>query len=594
MRYKPIIIAAAVLVGRGVFADTDVVSWARVYPPGEEVFESIVYRDDLDIASASYPDYIDVIIPQSILDGLGLPYEYLQYDCLSPASYRGRGYLGYHNYDELVADLEALAADYPDICILTDAGQGHVGLGQLWLLEISDEVGNDDPGEDNLLITGCHHAREPMSVEVPLSFATYLCENYGTDPAVSNLVDNLEFYIMPCMNVDGWIYDDAEYTRHWWRKNGYDWPGDEPDDWGSGQGTGVDLNRNYTYMWGYDDQGSNPNWWHGCYRGPSAGSEPENQIVMGLAEPYEFVSAISFHSYGEHIIKPWSYIDDYTEDDELFDDMTAVVNAEIYEHLGHYYSTGNSADTLGYYMNGEFADYMYAEFGTLAVTIELNSGSQGGFYPDEYWIDPTCDMMNDALVAWASHFYDEPTGVIIEFFNAEWKEGVAELSWGVSDGSPFAGFNLYREPEDGSGKTLVNGALITGESPFEYEDRAASPAYSYNYFLEAIDESGAATTHGPVHLDAVGGTKAVFALYQTSPNPSAGAATFRFSVPDDSNAELAVYDVSGRKVATIVNGPVAAGEHSITANLTSVPSGLYFYVLCAGSELAAKKLIVSR
>jgi carboxypeptidase T len=591
MRYTLITIAVAVLIASNALAETDVVSWARVYPPNEEVFESVVYRDDLDIASARHPDYVDVIAPQSILDELGLPYEYMQYDCLSPESYRGRGYLGYHNYDELVADMEALATDYPDICALTDMGQGHVELGQLWLLKISDDVGDDDPEEDNLLITGCHHAREPMSVEVPLSFATYLCENYGTDLTVRNLVDNLEFYVMPCMNVDGWIHDDVEYTRRGWRKNGRD---NDEDGYHFGSYDGVDLNRNYPYMWGYDDQGSSGYPGGTTYRGPSPGSEPENQTVMGLAEPYEYVSAISFHSFGEHIIKPWSYIDDYTDDDELFDDMTDVINAEIYDHLGHYYNTGNSKDTLGYFMNGEFADYMYGEFSTLAVTIELNSGGQGGFYPDEYWIEPTCDMMDDALVAWACHFYDVPTGVVVEYFTGEWKEGVAELSWDVSDGSTFAGFNLYREPEDGSGKTLVNGSLITGESPFEYEDDAASPAHSYDYYLEAIDESGAATTHGPVHLDALGGTKTAFALYQTSPNPTTGAATFRFSVPSDSNAELAVYDISGRKVATVIDGPVAAGEHSITADLTTVPSGLYFYVLRAGSESAAKKLIVNR
>jgi hypothetical protein len=592
MRYILITIAAAVLFASGAFAEADVVSWARVYPPNEEAYESVVYRDDIDIASASYPDYIDVVVPQSILDGLGLPYEYLQYDCLSPESFRGRGYLSYHNYDELVADMTALAADYPDICTLSDMGQGHVGLGQLWVLKISDDVGTDDPDEADLLITGCHHAREPMTVEVSLSFATYLCENYGTGPGVQNLVDNLEFYIMPCTNIDGWIHDDVEYTRRMWRKNGRD---NDDDGYHFGSNDGVDLNRNYPYMWGYDDQGSSGNPGGTTYRGPSPGSEPENQVVMGLAESLGFVSAISFHSYGEYIIKPWSYIDDYTDDDGLFDDMMAVLNDEIYEHLGRYYTTGNSRDTLGYYMNGEFADYMYGEFGALAVTIELNSGGQGGFYPDEYWIEPTCDMMNDALVAWASHFYDdEPTGVEIKYFNGEWNEGLAELSWDVSEGSTFAGFNLYREPGDGSGKTLVNGTLITGEPPFKYLDAESSPVLSYDYYLEALDESGATTTHGPVHLDAIGGAKTAFALYQTNPNPTAGAVTFRFSVPDDSSAELAVYDIAGRKVATVVNGPVAAGEHSITADLTTVPSGLYFYVLRAGSESAVKKLVIER
>ncbi len=591
MRNALIITSAALLFTSSAYTADDVVSWARVYTPTDEAYESVVYRDDLDIASASYPDYVEVVAPQSILEGLGLPYEYLQYDCLSPESFGGRGYLGYHNYDELVADMTALAADYPDICTLSDMGQAHAGLGQVWLLKISDDVGTDDPDEADLLITGCHHAREPMTVEVSLSFATYLCENYGTGPGVQNLVDNFEFYIIPCTNVDGWIHDDVEYSRRSWRKNGRD---NDDDGYHFGSYDGVDLNRNYTYMWGYDDQGSSGTPSAYNYRGPSPGSEPENQVVMGLAEPSEFISAISFHSSGEYIIKPWSYIDDYTEDDELFDDMMAVMNDEIYEHLSRYYTTGNSRDTLGYYMNGEFADYMYGEFNTLAVTIELNSSGQGGFYPDEYWIEPTCDMMNDALVAWASHFLDEPTGVEVKYFNGEWNEGLAELSWDVSERSTFAGFNLYREPDDGSGKALVNGKLITGEPPFKYLDAESSPALSYDYYLEAIDESGAAATYGPVHLEAPGAKKTVFALAQTRPNPASGVVTFEFSVPADTDGELVIYDITGRTVTTIAEGHFNAGEHSYTVDLSTVTPGVYIYRLRTGSDSAAKKFVVNR
>jgi hypothetical protein len=231
----------------------DVVSWARVYTPDEEAYYSLAYRGDLDIAATRYPDYVDLVARQSTLDGLastGLSYEYLQYDCLSPESFRGRGYDGYRNNNELVADLSALALSYPEICTVFNLGQGHIGLGDIWLLKISDDVAGDEPGEADLFIVGCHHAREPMTVEVPVSFATYLCEGYATDPEVQNIVDNLEFYILPCLNPDGWVYDDVENTRNWWRKNGYDWPGDEPFDYGWGEGSGVDPNRNYTYMWG--------------------------------------------------------------------------------------------------------------------------------------------------------------------------------------------------------------------------------------------------------------------------------------------------------------------------------------------------------
>jgi hypothetical protein len=589
---KYIIIVTAIILVVSVAATADVVSWARVYTPNEEAYESLVYRHDLDIASARRAEYVDVIAPQSKLDELGFPYEYLQYDCLTPESFGSRGYTGYCNYDELLADLNALADGYPGICTLSNVGQGHIGLGDIWLLKISDDVETDEPDEADLLITGVHHAREPMSLKVPLAFAQYLCENYDTKQGVQYIVDNLEFYIMPLMNVDGYIYDDVENERNYWRKNGYDWPGDEPADYGWGEGTGVDLNRNYTYMWGYDNWGSSPNWWDQTYRGPSAGSEPENQILMDLSGEKRFKAAISYHQYGELILRPWSYMDDYTDDEDLFVAMSEVMNEKIYEHLGRYYDAEGGWEL--YNSNGCFEDYFYGVRGALGVCIELNSDYQGGFYPDESWIEPTCNMMNDAMLAWAEWCIDKFTDVDLDYFTAEWDDGSAELSWDVSEGSAAAGFNLYREPDDGSGKIPVNGELITGESPYKYVDTVASPALSYDYYLEALDESGTATTHGPVHLEASGGTKAAFALMQTRPNPASGAVTFAFSVPEDTDVELAIYDITGRKVTTVAEGTFPAGEHSIAADLATTPPGVYVYRLIAGGETAVKKFVVTR
>jgi carboxypeptidase T len=566
-------------------AAADVVSWARVYTPDEEAYESLVYRHDLDIASARPAEYVEVIAPQSELDELGYPYEYLQYDCLSPESFGSRGYSGYHNYDEFVSDMEAMATDYPDICTLTDMGQGHVGLGEIWLLKISDDVETDEPDEADLLITGVHHAREPMSLEVPLAFARYLCKNYAEDQGVQNVVDNLEFYIMPLMNVDGYIYDDVENERNWWRKNGRD---NDENGYYFESYDGVDNNRNYPYMWGYDDDGSSGYPDDQTYRGPSAGSEPENQIVMNLSQEKRFKAAISYHQHGELILRPWGYIDSYCDNDDKFVEMADVINEEIYNHLGYYYLSIGGWEF--YNTNGGFVDYFYGVRGTLAVTIELNQS----FYPSDTYIKPTCDMMNDAMMAWAEWCIDEFTEVELGYFNAEWRDGSAELAWDVSDGSTTAGFNLYREPDDGSGKALVNRELITGESPYKYVDTIASPVLSYDFYLEALDDSGTATTHGPVHLEASGDAKVAFALMQTRPNPASGAVTFAFSVPEDTDVELAIYDITGRKVTTVAAGSFPAGEHSIAADLVTTPPGVYVYRLTAGGETAAKKLVITR
>ena len=70
-----------------------------------------------------------------------------------------------------------------------------------------------DEGEPEILIMGAHHAREIMSVEVPLLFAKYLLASYGTDPAVTALVDTRAVWIVPMVNVDGHILRRAESRR---------------------------------------------------------------------------------------------------------------------------------------------------------------------------------------------------------------------------------------------------------------------------------------------------------------------------------------------------------------------------------------------
>ena len=53
---------------------------------------------------------------------------------------------------------------------------------------------------------GAEHAREWIASTVPSYIATHLLESYGSDGAVTELVDNVEFFLIPVMNVDGFNY----------------------------------------------------------------------------------------------------------------------------------------------------------------------------------------------------------------------------------------------------------------------------------------------------------------------------------------------------------------------------------------------------
>ena len=195
------------------------------------------------------------------------------------------GNLGdYHTYDEMLQEMQNTAAQYPDLVRLIDIGdtwektQGMADR-DIWAMKISDNPDQEEIEEPDVLIMGCHHARELITVEIPLAVIEVLTTYYN-NPRVKNLVDNREIWIVPMVNPDGHVY--VQNVDSMWRKN--------RNTNGSGDPTyqGVDLNRNYSYQWGYDNSGSSPYTWSETYRGLGPFSEPEVQAIRDLAESKEF------------------------------------------------------------------------------------------------------------------------------------------------------------------------------------------------------------------------------------------------------------------------------------------------------------------
>lgn len=85
-----------------------------------------------------------------------------------------------------------------------------------------------------------------------------------------------------------------------------------------------------------------------------------------------------------------------------------------------------------------------------------------------------------------------------------------------------------------------------------------------------------------------------YGLDQNHPNPFNPVTTISFTIPSSQNVSLKVYDVSGREVATLVNGPRPAGRHDVSFEAFNIASGIYFYRLRAGEYFATKKMIVVR
>lgn len=277
----------------------------------------------------------------------------------------------YHSYKELEGDLQSLESNHSSIVKLQTLGTSLENR-NIYAVKISDNVDRDEQ-EPGVLFLGCHHAREWISVEVPLLLARRLAEGYEGDPAIRELVDRSEIWIVPLLNPDGLEYSINVYR--YWRKNRR----------ANADGTfGVDLNRNYGYMWGRDDQGSSA--WPDAedYRGVSAFSEPETRAVRDLFLGRNFLATVSYHSYSQSILYPWGFADIPTGKDESLRALGLEMAGLIETLNGRSYACGQAASSL-YVTNGDFADWTFGVSGVPSYTIELPpiDVQRGGFFNAE-------------------------------------------------------------------------------------------------------------------------------------------------------------------------------------------------------------------
>lgn len=90
-----------------------------------------------------------------------------------------------------------------------------------------------------------------------------------------------------------------------------------------------------------------------------------------------------------------------------------------------------------------------------------------------------------------------------------------------------------------------------------------------------------------------------FGLTQNTPNPFGSATTLKYSLPSQTHARLAVYDVVGREVAVLLDQVMGEGDHTVRWNGRStagaqLPAGVYFCRLTAGTQSAMMRMVIAR
>lgn len=217
-------------------------------------------------------------------------------------------WVSYHTFDEIMAWLDQLLIQYPEI--LTDVIIGTSVEGRpIRGVKLSRRENNKA-----ILIESNTHAREWITAATATHFLNEMLTS--TDTNLLYLSTTFDWIIIPVHNPDGYVYSFE--SNRMWRKNR------------SPNGLlcyGVDPNRNWGYQWAASAPGSSNNVCAETYAGTSAMSEPEvKSLADYIAANRDYIEMfLSFHSYSQLMLYPWSYTNEATPNEDLYNELCSVV-----------------------------------------------------------------------------------------------------------------------------------------------------------------------------------------------------------------------------------------------------------------------------
>jgi carboxypeptidase T len=339
---------------------------------------SVVQRlaqEDYDIAGVNLQEGTVDVVTHSKEEGLSLAFFGFNVKGMKTVDQTVAPDQNYKTPAEIEAALRQYAASYPAIVRMETIGRSHENR-EIFALKITDNPDQREVDEPRILFNSMHHAREIMTPEVALDTIEMLVTGYGQNADATRWVEGNEIWIVPMLNVDG--NNKVWNGSSLWRKNTFN-------------GYGVDINRNYPFAWNTCN-GSSGSTFSDTYRGPSAGSEPEVQALMGLVARIQPVFNISYHSYSELVIYPYGCQGQRSETREVVEMIGRELAGAIVRDNGRGTYDPGTAWELLYSVDGGDIDWMYNVHNVIPYVIELNSSS-AGFQPNFSLRQPTVEKL---------------------------------------------------------------------------------------------------------------------------------------------------------------------------------------------------------
>ena len=176
--------------------------------------------------------------------------------------------------------------------------------------------------------------------------------------------------------------------------------------------------------------------------------------------------------------------------------------------------------------------------------------------------------------------------------SAQAGNGIINLSWSTGSEINNRGFEINRSSDKLNWEYLgfVDGNGTTSENN-NYQFTDNNPLHTKNYYsIKQIDYDGTFKVYGPIEADLAGGLS--YALDQNYPNPFNPATSIKFSIKEKGMVSLAVFDLLGREITTLVNKEMEPGNYTVNYDASELVSGVYVYQLKAKDFISTRKMML--
>jgi hypothetical protein len=258
--------------------------------------------------------------------------------------------------------------------------------------------------------------------------------------------------------------------------------------------------------------------------------------------------------------------------------------------------------------SGDNPHISYWDYSNWALKYVYWDGSGWVFYtvdPYDYICMYTAIALDSADQPHIAYYDDSEQDLKYAWYDADYGVDSAEVTAGPAADGILVAWTVEGDVPSGLWVLRSAGAdelePVSGTLPgaatrwldrdaYDASDKGLKPLV---YWLEVTEADGSVTRFGPTEAVTVPGSTGELSL-SAYPNPVTSTVAIQYNLPEEGGVELAVYDLSGRRIVTLVDAEQTAGRHEVAWGCAGARSGVYVFRLTAGTVSATERLVIAR